>query len=118
MSTIQKRKCLTIVDKLGVIECLQAGQSNITVSLHYNLSHSIVSNIFKHRVRIIRTFNRQKSISRKIEKALLEWLESNRETHVSFTVPLLRAKAYEFAKSFGKHNINIICTYSIRVHCT
>jgi len=116
MSTVQKRKCLTLFDKMGVIECLQAGQSNVRVSRHYNLPHSIVSNIFKNRVLITRTFDQQFLISRKIENALLEWLESNRETHVSVTVPLLRAKANEFAKSFGKHNINIIiCTY---LQCT
>lgn len=116
MTTVQKRKCLTMIDKLGVIECLQAGQSKVRVSRHYNLPHSIVSNIFKNRVLITRTFDRQCLISRKIENALLAWLESNRETHVSITVPFLRAKANELAKSFGKHNINIICTYLLQ--CT
>jgi len=118
MSTVQRKRRLTILDKMCVIKRLVSGQSNIRVSQHYNLPHSIVSNIFKHRVQITQTFSHQNYISRKIEYALLEWLKNNRERHVSVTVPLLRAKAYEFAKSFGKHNINIICTYSVRVHCT
>jgi len=105
MSTLQKRRYLTILDKLCIIECLQAGQSNIRVSQHYNLPYSIVLNIFKHRVQIRRTFDRQYSISRKIEKALLAWLENNRETHVSVTVPLLRTKVYEITKLFGKYII-------------
>ncbi|CAH1712158.1 tigger transposable element-derived protein 4-like [Aphis gossypii] len=110
MTTVQKRKCLTMIDKLGVIECLQAGQSKVRVSRHYNLPHSIVSNIFKNRVLITRTFDRQCLISRKIENALLAWLESNRETHVSITVPFLRAKANELAKSFDIPNFK--CTTS------
>ncbi|XP_022160203.1 tigger transposable element-derived protein 4-like isoform X2 [Myzus persicae] len=112
MSTVKKRKSLTIEQKCNIISSLESGCSNTFISQQYNLSHSTVSNIFKQRAEIKRTFEQASfatkkirySMNRDIENALLEWLKRHRGTNVSVNIPSLQAKADEFGNLLGKPN--------------
>jgi len=111
MSTVKKRRSLTIEQKCNIISNLESGCSNTSISRQYNLSHSTVSNIFKQRAEIKRTFDEaalatkkiRYSMNRDIENALLEWLKRHRGTNVPVNIPSLQAKADEFGKLLGKH---------------
>lgn len=56
MSNIKKRKSITIEEKREIISRLESGCNNTSISQEYNLSHSTVSNIFKHREEIKQMF--------------------------------------------------------------
>jgi len=111
MSTVKKRRSLTIEEKCNIISSLESGCSNTFISQQYDLSHSTVSNIFKQRAEIKRTYYDRAafatkkirySMNRDIENALLEWLKRHRGTSMPVNIPSLQTKANEFGKLLGK----------------
>ena len=107
-----KRKDLSLVDKILVIDELEKKTSQSTIVKKFGISQSQVSQILKSKEKLFSAHRSNKNPTRKrarkstqedVEDALLQWFKQAKSRGLIITGPMLREKA----KNFGKiMNIN------------
>lgn len=117
-----KRKAITLLDKMNIISKLKAGCANAQICREYNLPKSTVSTIWAKREHYSTAQGKNVSKIKKlrppvrndVDQALLKWFTLKRTENVPISGPLLETKLQEFARvsaSNEAHN-QVKCTKS------
>lgn len=107
----QKRKVLTLDDKVAIIKAVQKGVKKANVCREFGLVNSTVCTIIKNKDKIMQNFLNGKGHVKKIrfcektdiDSALLAWFKQCRSANVPINGPLLKEKAEEFGRLLGEN---------------
>ncbi|XP_018319168.1 tigger transposable element-derived protein 4-like [Agrilus planipennis] len=103
-----KRKILSIEQKISLIHEIEQGEKKSDVGRRYGLTPSTVSTIWKCKDKVLQA-ELQGCLYKKLRKpkfedldrAMVEWLETQRIKNVLITGPILKSKAKMFAEQLG-----------------
>jgi hypothetical protein len=110
--SVNKRKCLSICEKVEIIRELERGEKNVEVCKKFNLSPSTVSTLWKNKEAILSALENHLTTNKKMRKcdlgnvdqALLEWFKVQRNAGFPINGPILKVQAEKFAKQLGYEN--------------
>jgi hypothetical protein len=103
--SVNKRKCLSIREKVEIIRELERGEKNVEVCKKFNLSPSTVSTLWKNKEAILSALENNLTTNKKMRKcdlgnvdqALLERFKVQRNAGLPINGPILRVQAEKFA---------------------
>jgi hypothetical protein len=106
--SVNKRKCLSVREKVEIIRELERGEKNVEVCKKFHLSPSIASTLWKNKEAILSALENNLTTNKKMSKcdlgnvdqALLEWFKVPRNAGS----PILKVQAKKFAKQLGHEN--------------
>jgi hypothetical protein len=107
MATVtNKRKVLSVEEKVKVITEIESGKKKADVCREFGLVNSTVQTIWKNRGKIVSSFEQNGSGIKRLRKperndvdeALLKWFKQQRSENVPVSGPLLMVRAEELAK--------------------
>jgi hypothetical protein len=104
--SVNKRKCLSIREKVEIIRELERAEKNVEVCKKCNLSPSTVSTLWKNKEAILSALKDNLITDKKMRKcdlgnvdqALLEWFKVQRNAGFPINGPILKVQAEKFAK--------------------
>ena len=107
-----KRKNISIQEKVDIIHELERGDTNSQVCKKYSLSKSTVSTFWKNKDSILSALETNAPNSKKIktcqksdvDQALLLWFKVQRDAGYPINGPILKIQAEKFAEQLGHEN--------------
>jgi hypothetical protein len=110
--SVNKRKCLSIREKVEIIRELERGEQNVEVCKTFNLSPSTVSTLWKNKEVILSALENNLTTNKKMRKcdlgnvdqALLKWFKVQRNAGFPINGPILKVQPEKFAKQLGHEN--------------
>jgi hypothetical protein len=110
--SVNKRKCLSVREKVEIIRELERGEKNVEVCNKFHLSLSIASTLWKNKEAILSALENNLVTNKKMRKcdlgnvdqALLEWFKVPRNAGSPINGPILKVQAEKFAKQLGHEN--------------
>lgn len=107
-----KRKSFTVEQKVQFIKMIDNGEQQISVSNKFGVKPNTLSDIYKHRERIIEEWNRgctakkhfKSADNDALDNALPAWFKKQRADNVPLSQVLLIEKAKEVAEQIGDAN--------------
>lgn len=103
---MSKRKAISLSDKLSIIEKVKRGDKKKEVAKNFGISFSTLSTVLKNEVKILKfaeaSSNRSQKKLRKtkygdVDKAMLKWVQINRERNLPLSGSIIKQKASDDA---------------------
>lgn len=108
-NSVNKRKCLSIREKVEIINELERGTKNVDVCKMFSLTSSTVSTLWKNKDvyksamenNLTQTKKFRKCERADIDEALIQWFSEQKRAGFPTDGPTLKAQAEKFAVQFG-----------------
>lgn len=107
-----KRKCLTIGDKLKVLEAVDGGTKQKNIAAKFGIAANTVSGIVKNREKLLKESEQWNSGRKRmrlcmhedLDKAVLKWIHVVRDKNIPLSGSMVKEKALFYAQSLGHSN--------------
>ena len=117
-STKQKRKLLTLEEKVQAIKLLDAGKPAYQVAEDFGVGKTQIQSLRKRKAEVLNDFENNVSGSTKrrrhvtgneeINELCLEWFKDAVNRCINVTGPLLKEKALVYANDLGNTNFKVM----------
>ncbi|XP_046868023.1 tigger transposable element-derived protein 4-like [Drosophila willistoni] len=109
-----KRKSFSIEKKIMIIQRLESGESNASLSREFGMSHSTISTIKKNKNRIVRRLNSifvkpkrgRAETDDEVDESLIQWYKLKQKQGVPVNDLEIQTMANFFAKQLNIFNFN------------
>ncbi|XP_031336955.1 tigger transposable element-derived protein 4-like [Photinus pyralis] len=106
VKAINKRKAVSLSQKIEIITKLQNGAANAAICREYKLSKSTVSTVWANKEKYLSVQHVNSPSTKKlrgsskpeVDQSLLKWFSLKRSQNIPISGPILQAKAAEFEK--------------------